>query len=61
MIQMGGGGGAASRAQRDLLKRGTVVILGDLSAVLPSLRESVLESPLQGKEIKPINPKGNQS
>ena len=58
---MGWGWGAASGAQRDLLRRDSVVILGDLSAVLPPLRESVLESPLEGKEIKPINPKGNLS
>ena len=58
---LGWGRGMASGAQWGLLRRDSVVILGDLSAVLPPLRESVLESPLDSKEIKPINPKGNQS
>ena len=43
---MGWGGGAASRTQRGLLRRASVVILGDRSAVLPPLRKSVLERPL---------------
>ena len=48
---LGWGRGAASGAQRGLLRRDSVVILGDLSAVFPALRESVLESLLDGKEI----------
>lgn len=48
---LGWGRGTASGAQQGLLRRDSVVILGDLSAVFPALRESVLESLLDGKEI----------
>lgn len=48
---LGWGRGTAYGAQQGLLRRDSVVILGDLSAVFPALRESVLESLLDGKEI----------